>query len=149
MMAWRGRAGFALLLAGLAVGAPAAAAPERPCAQDDGPAALRAGLAWRNGDGRPRDAAAAVVCLESAARQQVPQAMFILSHMVAEGEGTARDPAAARRWLAQAAELDHPEALQEQAMAETDPRRAAELLREAAHALQHRGNEYLIPAEDR
>lgn len=143
MTDWRRPAGLGLLLAGLAGDVSAAGLPDRPCARDDGPAALRSGLAWRNGDGRARDASAAVACLERAAQQHVPQAMFILSHMAAEGEGTARDPAAARRWLARAADLDYPEALQEQAMAETDPRRAAELMREAAHALQHRARDAL------
>ena len=146
MMGWRRRAGLALLLAVLADGAsagelPAVGVPDQPCARDDGLAALRAGLAYRNGDSIGRDAAAAVACLERAATQSVPQAMFILSHMVGEGEGAARDPAAARRWLQRAADLDYPEALQEQAMLEEDPRRAAALLREAAHALQHRAHD--------
>ena len=149
MMGWRRRAVGALLLAGLTGGALGAGAPDRSCARDDGPAALRAGMAWRNGDGRPRDAAAAIACLEHAAVQELPQAMFILSYMVAEGEGTARDPVAARRWLERAAELDYPEALQEQAMTAADPRRAAELLREAAHALQHRAKDHGAAAQAR
>lgn len=154
MMGWRRGAGLALLLAFLAGAAaaaevPAAGVPDQPCARDDGPSALRSGLAYRNGDGMVRDAAAAVACLERAATQSVPQAMFILSHMVGEGEGSACDPAAARRWLQRAADLDYPEALQEQAMLEADPRRAAELLREAAHALRHRAQEHAGPAQER
>jgi TPR repeat protein len=101
----------------------------------------RLGLEYRNGEGRTRDAAAAVRCVTTAAERGLPQAMYTLSHMLAEGEGTAPDPAAARRWLEAAAELDYPEALQELALRETDPRRAAELMREAAHALQHRARE--------
>jgi TPR repeat protein len=100
--------------------------------------AYRQGLAWRNGDGRPVDKAAALRLLQNAAERGMPQAMFTLSHMLAEGEGTKPDPAAARRWLEAAAQLEYPEALQEMAMNEADPQRAAELMREAAHALQHR-----------
>jgi len=102
---------------------------------------FRRGLAYRNGDGVPRDAAQAVRCLARAAERGVPAAMFILSHMLAEGEGAARDGAAARRWLEMAAQAEYPEALQEMAMTERDPARAAELVREAAHAMQHRAHE--------
>jgi len=102
---------------------------------------FRRGLAYRNGDGVPRDAAQAVRCLTRAAERGVPAAMFILSHMLAEGEGAARDAAAARRWLEMAAQAEYPEALQEMAMTERDPARAAELVREAAHAMQHRAHE--------
>jgi TPR repeat protein len=103
--------------------------------------AYRQGLAWRNGDGRPVDKAAALRLLASAAERGLPEAMFTLSHMLAEGEGTKPDPAGARRWLEAAAQLEYPEALQEMAMKEADPQRAAELMREAAHALQHRARE--------
>jgi TPR repeat protein len=99
------------------------------------------GLAYRNGShGLPRDAALAVRSLTQAAERGVPEAMFILSHMLAEGEGTPRDADAARRWLEAAAQAEYPEALQEMAMNERDPVRAAELLREAAHAMQHRAH---------
>lgn len=104
-------------------------------------AAYRLGLALRNGDSRARDAAAALRLLAEAAECGLPQAMFILAHMLAAGEGTAPDPAAARRWLERAAQLDYPEALQELALGESDPQRAEELLREAAHALRHRAAE--------
>ena len=100
------------------------------------------GLAYRNGsDGLPRDAALAARSLTQAAERGVPAAMFILSHMLAEGEGVPRDAAASRRWLEMAAQAEYPEALQEMAMTERDPERAAELVREAAHAMQHRAHE--------
>jgi TPR repeat protein len=102
---------------------------------------FRRGLAYRNGDGVTRDAVLAVQALTRAAERGVPAAMFILSHMLAEGEGAARDMAAARRWLEMAAQAEYPEALQEMAMTERDPARAAELVREAAHAMQHRAHE--------
>jgi TPR repeat protein len=99
------------------------------------------GLAYRNGShGLPRDAALAVRSLTQAAERGVPEAMFILSHMLAEGEGAPRDADAARRWLEAAAQAEYPEALQEMAMNERDPARAAALLREAAHAMQHRAH---------
>lgn len=131
-MRWR-FAGALTMLALLAGGASAQAAP----ADQD---YLR-GLAYRNGDGVPRDAALAVRCLTRAAERGVPAAMFILSHMLLEGEGAPRDAPGARRWLEAAAQAEYPEALQEMAMAERDPARSAELLREAAHAMQHRAHE--------
>jgi TPR repeat protein len=121
---------LAVTMAG-AVAGPAPAAPE---------VAYRLGLAYRNGDGVARDAALAVRWLSDAAERGVPAAMFILAHMLAEGEGATRDAAAARRWLEAAAQAEYPEALQEMAMEERDPARAAELLREAAHAMQHRAH---------
>jgi len=139
-MRWRQAA--ALLLAALLLGSAAAApSPDAAAAHAD---YLR-GLAYRNGShGLPVDAARAAAALTAAAEGGVPEAMFILSHMLAEGEGTARDAAAARRWLEAAAQAEYPEALQEmamRAMSERDPARAAELLREAAHAMQHRAHE--------
>jgi len=127
----------AVLLLALTLAAGAAA--EQAVPTPDG--AYRLGLAYRNGDGVARDAALAVRWLGSAAEHGVPAAMFILSHMLAEGEGMPRDAAAARRWLETAAQAEYPEALQEMAMTERDPARAAELLREAAHAMQHRAHE--------
>jgi TPR repeat protein len=129
-----------LLAAALLGGAAAAPAPNAAAAHAD---YLR-GLAYRNGShGLPLDPARAVLALTAAAEGGVPAAMFILSHMLAEGEGAARDPAAARRWLEAAAQAEYPEALQEmamRAMSEHDLARAAELLREAAHAMQHRAH---------
>lgn len=130
------RLGGGLLATMLAAGALAQPGPGSP------EAAYRLGLAYRNGsNGVARDAAQAVRWLGSAAVRGVPAAMFILSHMLAEGEGAPRDPAAARRWLDAAAQAEYPEALQELAMEERDPARAAELLREAAHAMRHRAQE--------
>lgn len=132
------RAGWLLLAAALAGAAPAQPAPAAAVADQD----YRRGLAYRNGDdGLPRDAALAARALTRAAERGVPEAMFILSHMLGEGEGLPRDAAAARRWLEAAAQAEYPEALQEMAMTERDPARAAELLREAAHAMQHRAHE--------
>jgi TPR repeat protein len=64
--------------------------------------------------------------------------MFTLSNMLAAGEGVQQDDAAARRWLEEAAALGYPAALQELALREPDPRKAELLMRQAAHALQHR-----------
>lgn len=129
------RLGALLLAVTLATGAAAGPPPATP------DAAYRLGLAYRNGDSVARDAALALRWLGNAAEGGVPAAMFILSHMLAEGEGSARDAAAARRWLEAAAQAEYPEALQELAMEERDPARAAELLREAAHAMQHRAHD--------
>lgn len=96
------------------------------------------GLRYRNGAGVVADAARAARLIGSAARAQVPAAMFTLSNMLAAGEGVQRDEAAARRWLEQAAALGYPAALQELALREPDPRQAELLMRQAAHALQHR-----------
>jgi len=126
-----------LLLAVLLAVSPASGA----LAQASPDADYRLGLAYRNGSGVAPDAGAAVRCLRRAAKGGVPAAMFILSHMLAEGEGTAPDLAGARRWLETAAQAEYPEALQELAMTERDPVRAAELLREAAHAMQHRAHD--------
>jgi len=66
--------------------------------------------------------------------------MFVLAHMLADGEGGPPDAAAARAWLQEAAERDYPEALQERALTEPDPQRADTLMRAAAHALAHRAH---------
>jgi len=107
----------------------------------DAVGAYQLGLKLRNGIGMPADAVAARRSLDTAARAGVPAAMFTLAQMLAAGEGGARDEAAARVWIARAADVEYPEALQELALRETDPVRAAELMREAAHALQHRAIE--------
>jgi TPR repeat protein len=106
----------------------------------DPAAALREGLAWRNGIGRAIDPVAARRCFRDAAQGGEPAAMFLLAHMLADGEGGAPDVAAARAWLEQAAEREYPEALQELALAEGDPQRADALMRAAAHALAHRAH---------
>lgn len=122
---------------------PAAAGPEAPgvlAAQvqaGDARAAWRLALIYRNGAGVAPDAARAGRLMRVAAQGQVPAAMFTLSNMLAAGEGMARDEAAARRWLEDAAGLGHPAALQQLALTEPDPRKAELLMRQAAHALQH------------
>jgi TPR repeat protein len=102
---------------------------------DEGDIAFRRGLAYRSGG----DAALAVHWLAVAAGRGMPEAMFMLANMLLDGDGVPRDEAAARRWLEAAAELDYPEAWQQLALMETDPERAAQLMRRAAHALTHRG----------
>lgn len=119
----------ALLLAVLCCGAVQAA---------DAQADYELGLKYRNGNGVVADAVRAARLIESAARAQLPEAMFTLSNMLATGEGVERDEAAARAWLEQAAELGYPAALQELALREPDPRKAELWMRQAAHALQHR-----------
>jgi TPR repeat protein len=78
--------------------------------------------------------------LQQRAEGGEPAAMFLLAHMLADGEGGPPDAAAAHVWLTQAAELDYPEALQELALSEPDPERAEALMRAAAHALAHRAH---------
>ena len=99
-------------------------------AATDSAAALRLGLAWRNGIGRGADPVAARRCLQAAAEGGEPAA----------GEGGPPDAVAARAWLERVAEREYPEALQELALAEPDPQRADALMRAAAHALAHRAH---------
>lgn len=132
------RAGTVAAIALALACGPAAADGPAPSA---GVASYLLGLQLRNGLGMPADTAAARRRLDEAARAGVPAAMFTLAQMLAAGEGGPPDEALARTWIARAAELEYPEALQEQALRETDPRRQAELLRAAAHALQHRAHE--------
>jgi TPR repeat protein len=127
------RVWMAALLAALALTTAADAAT--------GPVnALRLGLAWRNGIGRDVDPVAARRCLQEAAEGGEPAAMFVLAHMLADGEGGPPDAVAARIWLERAAEREYPEALQELALTEPDPQRADALMRAAAHALAHRAH---------
>lgn len=121
-----------VLLLALSGAAAAQAVSAQPGA--DAQAAYQRALMYRNG----ADAPLAVHWMAVAAREQMPEAMFLLSNMLAAGEGVAADPAAARRWLEAAAALGYPAALQELAMREPDPRQADLLMRQAAHALQHR-----------
>ncbi|MFC4931356.1 tetratricopeptide repeat protein [Massilia sp. GCM10023247] len=117
-------------------------APDVPAAQAQAggaEAAWRLALKYRNGTGVEQDAVRAGQLMTLAAQGQVPAAMFTLSNMLAAGEGMTADAAAARRWLADAAALGHPAALQQLALTEPDPRKAELLMRQAAHALQHRG----------
>ena len=109
-------------------------------AATDPAAALRLGLAWRNGIGRRADPVAARQCLQEAAEGGEQAAMFVLAHMLAIGEGGPPDAVAARTWLERAAEREYPEALQELALGDPDPQRADALMRAAAHALAHRAH---------
>lgn len=129
----------ALLLACMlacTLAAHAGAAPlEAPL---DARSAWQLALKVRNGEGVPADAARARVLLTQAAQGGVAPAMFVLSNMLAAGEGGPLDAAGARRWLEMAGELEYPEALQQLAMTEPDPRKAELLMRQAAHAMMHR-----------
>jgi TPR repeat protein len=106
----------------------------------DARSAYMLGLAYRNGSGVAVDPVRAARSIAAAARGGLPEAMFTLSNMLAAGEGVAVDDAAARRWLEAAAALGFPAALQELALREPDPRQAELLMRQAAHALQHRAD---------
>jgi hypothetical protein len=123
----------------------AATATATACAQPAGPVgaqrAWRIGLAYRNGTEGSWDAGQAVSWLRRAAELGKPEAMFILAQMLVAGEGAPADPREARHWLEAAAEADYPEALQELALSEPDPARAALLMKRAAHALGHRAHE--------
>jgi len=120
----------AALLAGLVLAQPALAQHG-----DEGDIAFRRAQVYRDG-GQP---ALAAHWFEVAAGRGMPEAMFLLAVMLLEGEGVARDEAAARRWLEAAAQLDYPEAWQQLGMMEKDPEKAAQYMRRAAHALTHRG----------
>lgn len=104
----------------------------------DAAAAFRVGLMYRNGDAVAQDKARAASWVRVAAERGVPAAMFTLANMLNEGEGVVMDRSGARRWLEAAAQLEYPEALQELALTEPDPARAALLMKQAAHAMTHR-----------
>ena len=127
-------------MAVLSAGAVHAQPPAAPaaCAQAGAQAAYQSGLRYRNGAGVARDAEVALRWFRKAAHCQVPAAMFLLSNMLAAGEGGPADAAAALHWLQGAAALGYPAALQQLALTEPDPRKADLLMRQAAHALQHR-----------
>ncbi|MES3025775.1 MAG: tetratricopeptide repeat protein [Pseudomonadota bacterium] len=103
----------------------------------------------RNGMGTPSDSVQAARWFKAAAKGGVAPAMFTLSNMLRAGEGLPRDDAAAREMLEAAAELEYPEALQQLALAVAegtlglarDEKLAAQLMKEAAHALRHRPQE--------
>jgi hypothetical protein len=128
----------AALLLSAALGATACA---QPAGRDAAQQAWRTGLAYRNGTGRNKDAAEAVVWLRRAAQLGRRDAMFILAQMLAAGEGAPADPGEAKRWLEAAADAEYPEALQALALEEPDPQRAAMLMKRAAHALAHRAHD--------
>lgn len=94
--------------------------------------------AYRNGTGVAPDKARAAALFARAAEAGDADAAFTLSNMLRDGEGVPADGAAAQYWLRRAADGDSPEALQQLAMEESDPARAAQLMKEAAHALTHR-----------
>jgi len=125
----------ALLLACLLVAQVGAAPSEAP---PDARAAYQLALKVRNGEGVPADPVRARMLLTQAAEGGVAPAMFVLSNMLAAGEGGPPDAKEARRWLEMAGELEYPEALQQLAMTEPDPRKAELLMRQAAHAMMHR-----------
>jgi TPR repeat protein len=99
-MSGRRRAGLALLLAALAAAGPAGA---------DQPADLALAKTYLRGeaDGWPR----ALALFDGAARRGDPAAAYYLALMHKNGMGTARDSAAAARWLAVAANGRIPEAM--------------------------------------
>jgi len=125
----------ALLLAGLLAAQAGAAPLEAPL---EARSAYQLALQVRNGDGVPADPVRARALLTQAAQGGVAPAMFVLSNMLAAGEGGPLDAKEARRWLEMAGELGYPEALQQLAMTESDPRKAELLMRQAAHAMMHR-----------
>jgi|CXWL01.1.fsa_nt_gi TPR repeat protein len=104
------------------------------------------GRMYRNGAGVQRDSVRAFALIRQAARDGHAPAMFILSAMLAAGEGAPQDASEARRYLEVAAELELPEAMQQLAMYlqegalgyERDAARAAQLMNEVAHAMKHR-----------
>ena len=124
-----------LLIARMGPGLVQAAPCESASAAQE---AHRMGMNYRNGAGVAQDAARALRWMKKAADCQLPAAMFTLSNMLAAGEGAVPDAAQARHWLEAAAALGYPEALQQLALSEPDPRKAELLMRQAAHALQHR-----------
>ena len=99
-----------------------------------------------SGRGTRRDKAQVAKAINDAATAGVPAAMLRLSNMLYAGDGVAKDEQAAHVWLERAVERDHPEAMQQLAMAlrdgsmgfERDEQRAAVLMKEMAHAMKHR-----------
>lgn len=125
-----------------------AAARLRQAAAHDPHAAYDLGRMVRNGIGVAREPLRAFALIESSAQRGHAPAMFTLSAMLAAGEGCAADMVASRRWLEAAADMEHPEALQQMAMYvqegafgyARDAGRADQLMREAAHAMTHRAH---------
>jgi TPR repeat protein len=84
--------------------------------------------------------------LEVAAKAGFAESQFLLGQMIMTGDGTAADPARARKWFEAAAEQDHPEAKLQLLMAftrnEMGLKRNAEAearqWMEAQHSLRHR-----------
>ena len=94
----------------------------------------------------PRGREQAANAILASAKAGVPAAMFLVSNMLYSGDGVTRDEDGARRWLETAAGREHPEAMQQLAMAlrdgsmgfARDEQRAAVLIKEMAHAMKHR-----------
>ena len=128
----------------LAMSAPAHAAPRSAEAQFD------LGRRYRSGVGLERDVVRGQALIRSAAMGEHVPAMFILSNMLAEGEGSPPDLEQARLWLEAAAEREYPEALMQLSLHvregrmgyRRDEARAAQLMRQAAHALKHRAGDH-------
>ena len=95
---------------------------------------------------RSQDSERAFGLIEQAAKDGHAPAMFVLSSMLASGEGHMLDAAGSNAWLERAAKMDNPEAMQQLAMHyqhgtagyARDAQRAASLLRRVEHALKHR-----------
>lgn len=110
------------------------------------PSLFDQGRMYRHGDGVARDSVRAFGLVERAASSGDAAAMFTLSNMLEAGEGAPRNRDAARKWLEAAAASESPEALQQLALHlqdgtmgyDVDRVRSAQLMREAAHAMQHR-----------
>jgi len=126
----------ALLTAGLALSAHAAAGPveegrlclrgsERAPAnlprafqlfsgaaqKGDPQAAYYLGMMYQNGMAVARNVKAAAHWLQFAASRQSPAAMYALAKLYLAGDGVKRDDQAARRWIEKAADLEYPEAV--------------------------------------
>lgn len=129
-------------LAGFMLALCAACAQAAPVSDTD----FELGRLYRNGIGVERDSARAFALIARGANGGHAAAMFILSAMLAAGEGAPTDVALARRYLEAAAELELPEAMQQLAMNlregapgfERDEARAATLMNKVAHAMRHR-----------
>jgi TPR repeat protein len=113
------------------------------------PSAFDQGRMYRNGEGVRRDPVRAFRLIGAAAEAGNADAMFTLSNMLAAGEGTAPDAKAAMLWLERAASLECAAALQQLALNlqdglngyPVDRERAAQLMRDAAHAARHAAGE--------
>ncbi|MCC2675332.1 MAG: hypothetical protein K0R58_2279 [Ramlibacter sp.] len=79
----------------------------------------------------PVDPQVQIKVLDECARQGNASAMFVLANRL-------RDKQAARELLLRAAELEHAESLYQLGLEEKDPQKAAQYMKLAAHALQHR-----------
>lgn len=80
---------------------------------------------------RPSDAGEQIKVLEKCVDEGNPSAMFVLANRTA-------DKQKARALLLRAAELEHAESLTQLGMEEKDPAKAAQYMKQAAHALKHR-----------